>query len=47
MTVATSLFAPDAVFTSDKTSKEEVLKEVYGKLLKAGLCKRKFPFTYY
>lgn len=42
MTVATSLFAPDAVFTSDKTSKEEVLKEVYGKLLKAGYVKGNF-----
>ena len=42
MTVATSLFAPDAVYTSDKTSKEEVLEEVYGKLLKAGYVKGDF-----
>lgn len=42
MTVATSLFAPDAVYTSDKTSKEEVLEEVYGKLLKTGYVKGDF-----
>ena len=42
MTVATSLFAPDAVYTSDKTSKEEVLEEVYGKLLKSGYVKGDF-----
>ena len=42
MTVATSLFAPDAVYSSEKTSKEEGLEEVYGKLLKAGYVKGDF-----